>query len=80
MPERVLTDREEMLSWEQERRADAQAVDQATHYAALGAGLAVFCQMMFATLLGSTDEEAQGPLPFSRTEALELVRAAVQGR
>ena len=80
MAERALTDREELLMREQEQRADAQAMDQATHYAAMGAGLAVFCQMMFATLLGSADEEGQGPLPFSRTEALELVRAAVQGR
>ena len=76
MAEHRATDREQLLAWQQDRDAETQAVDQALHYQALGVGMAVFCQAMYATLLGAPDD----PQPFSRAEVLALVAAAVQGR
>lgn len=72
-----MTDREQMLAWQQEQKVEAQTVDQAFHYQALGIGLAVFCQAMFDALIAQ-----EGILPgrFSREEALALLTAAVQGR
>ena len=70
----VITDREQMLQWQQAQKLEAQAVDQMTHYAAVGYGLAEFCQGFYDTLI---DDEVKR---FSREEILQLLTAAVQGR
>ena len=75
--EKVLTDREQMVQWEQERKAETRAFDQAVHYEMLGIGLAIFCQAMYDTLLL---RQEGAPERFSRAEVLALVTAAVQGR
>lgn len=77
MAERELTDREQLLAWQQAEKAEAQTVDRMFHYEALGVGLAVFCQVMFDTL---TVAEEDTIVRFSRDEALALVQAAVRGR
>ena len=77
MGERQMTDREQILAWQQEQHVETQAVDQALHYEALGVGIAVFCQTMFDMLLVCQDD---GPPRFRRDEALALVEAAVRGR
>ena len=76
MPRPPLTDREQVLAWQEEHETETQAVQQAIHYKALGVGLALFCQTMLAVLLAP---DGEGPL-LSRDEALRLVTAAVQGR
>ena len=78
MSERPLTDREQMLQWQQEQKVESQTVDLVLHYQALGVGLAVFCQAMYATLMPS---HHAGDVPrFTQEDALRLVCAAVQGR
>ncbi len=74
--QRTLTDREQVLVWQEEHETEAQAVQQAIHYKALGVGLALFCQTMLAVLL-TPESEGTG---LSRDEALRLVQAAVRGR
>lgn len=71
-----LTDREQVLAWQEEQATEAQAVQQAIHYKAVGVGLALFCQTMLAVLLAP---ESEG-LKLSREEALRLTEAAVRGR
>ena len=74
--QRGLTDREQVLVWQEEHETETQAVQQAIHYKALGVGLALFCQTMLAVLLAPDGETPQ----LSRDEALGLVMAAVRGR
>ena len=72
-----MNDREQMLVWQQGEQAEAQALNQALHYEALGVGMAVFCQAMYDTLVMC---DAGKPSRFTRAEILALIVAAVQGR
>jgi hypothetical protein len=75
MPE-PLTDREQLVAWQQAQQLEAQTVDHVLHYEALGLGLATFCQAMYDALYPATPDVPR----FSREETLWLIAAAVQGR
>lgn len=68
-------DREVLVQRQQEQRAESQAVDHATHYTALGVGLAMFACAFYDTLMAP---EMGGK--FQRPTVMRLLEAALQGR
>lgn len=72
MAEPVFNDREWVAQHQQAQQAEQNAVIQVDHYQALGIGLAAFAVAMYTAL------KEDGT--FSVRDALELVKAAVQGR
>ena len=67
-----MTDREQLLAWQQDQQAEHTAVSHVQHYEGLGIGLAAFCVAMYTALA------ADGM--FTREETLRMVQAAVAGR
>ena len=71
-----MTDRELLLAWEDGKKVEQQAIDQAQHYQAMAVGLATFCQVFLETIL----DPSQNSAAVTRVEALQLLGAAIQGR
>ncbi len=71
-----MNDRELLLSWQEQAKVETQAIDQVGHYQALAVGLATFCQVCLAALL----DPERNPGAVTRSEALDLLKAAVTGR
>ena len=71
-----MTDRELLLAWQADQQAEIRRIDQTQHYEALACGLVTFCQ----TFLLAIQDPAQNPAAVTRSEALQLLAAAIQGR